>query len=150
MIMSLRTIGFLLGVMMFCTACDSQKKENEQLHSQIIAVHDEVMPIMGDLKSLQNDFQERAEALYMKDKLGYEEEIASLRETAAELDEAYNGMFVWMRQFETEHEGMKDKEITVYLLDQKEKVEKVNEDIKNVLEKAEKIKKGWENTTSIP
>jgi hypothetical protein len=150
MITSLRIIGFLLVILVFCNACNSQKEENEKLHSEIIAVHDEVMPIMGDLKSLQNDFLERAETLYMKDKLGYQEEIASLRGTAADLDEAYNGMFVWMRQFETEHEGMKDEEITAYLLDQKEKVEKVNEDIKNVLERAEEIKKGWGTATSIP
>ena len=148
--MSIRIIGFLLVVMVFCNACNSQKKENERLQSQIIAVHDEVMPIMGDIKSLQNDFQARAETLYMEDKLGYQEEIASLKETAEDLDEAYNEMFVWMRQFETEHKGMKEKEITAYLLDQKEKVEKVNEDIKNVLEKAEEIKKRWGSAASIP
>lgn len=120
-------------------SCDSQKKDNEKLHSEVIAIHDEVMPVMGKVKSLQKTLMDNAAELTREDSFSHEEQINSLKSTAKELDEAYNNMFVWMRQFNTEYGKLTTEEVNIYLKQQKEKVEKVNMDIKNALAKAEEL-----------
>jgi hypothetical protein len=39
-------------------------------------------------------------------------------------------MFVWMRQFKSSYDEMTEEEIETYLLDQKIKVQEVNDEIK--------------------
>ncbi len=99
--------------------CNSQKKENEKLQSEVIAIHDEVMPVMGKLKSSQKILLDQAAELTQKDNLSHGERINSLKSTAKELDEAYNNMFVWMRQFNTEYDEMTAEEVSIYLKQQK-------------------------------
>lgn len=115
-------------------ACTS---ENTQLKEEVIAIHDEVMPHMGRLQSLQKELNEKADQLTSQDSVGSREQILNLRNTAADLDLAYEGMFVWMRQFEPEQGEKTDEEYKAYLNDQKILVEKVRQDINQALEKAE-------------
>ena len=130
-------MGLSLIVMVVLNACGSSRDANENLKDEIIAIHDEVMPEMGKLQALQKDFLEQAEQLGQEDSLSNNEDITRLRNLAVELEGAYDGMFVWMRQFDTDYGEMTDEEITMYLEGQKEMVEKVNTDIKDVLTKAE-------------
>lgn len=138
--MKVRPIYCVLIAVAGFFACNTQKKENEKLKSEIISIHDEVMPLMGELKTYQNEFLSTANELIIADSMSHAAKIAELKKTAVELDEAYQGMFVWMRQFEVENEGMTEKEVENYLKDQKIKAEKVNADIKNALKKAERLK----------
>lgn len=119
--------------------CGQQQNENEELHRQVIAIHDEVMPVMGKVKSLQENLSENARELMMEDSLMHQEKIRSLQTAVLELDEAYENMFVWMRQFQTDYEQMQQDEANLYLREQKEKVEKVNTDIKEALAKGEEL-----------
>ena len=130
-------MGLSLIVMVVLNACSSSGNANENLKDEIIAIHDEVMPEMGKLQALQKDFLEQAEQLGQEDSLSNKVDITQLRNLAAELEDAYDGMFVWMRQFDTEYDDMTDEEIAAYLQGQKEMVEKVNTDIKSALAKAE-------------
>jgi|SRR5690554_6542541 len=117
-------------------ACAS---ENTELKDEVIAIHDEVMPHMGKLQSLQKELTEKADLLALEDSVGLGEEISNLRNTAAELGSAYEGMFVWMRQFEPDQGELTTEEYEVYLNDQKILVEKVKRDINQALEKAERL-----------
>jgi len=92
---------------------------------------------MGTLRSHQKRLTEEAAELESRDALLYQEEIAKRQQIARELDEAYEGMFVWMRQFRPQLEDMEEEEGRAYLLEQKDKVIKVNEDIKSALSRAE-------------
>jgi predicted phosphohydrolase len=136
--MKVRLMYGLFASLVFI-ACDAQKKENEKLKGEVIAIHDEVMPVMGELQTLQKDLVKEASELSQKDHGLHQQEIKALENTAKELEEAYNSMFIWMRQFEVEYEEMTDEEVSNYLKEQKEKVEKVNTDIKKALEKAENL-----------
>lgn len=121
---------------MLFTACGPRQNENEKLQNEVIAIHDEVMPLMGQLKSVQESLLERARELAQADSTTHTETIAALKETAGDLEEAYNSMFVWMRQFEMDHEGQNEDEVKQYLLEQKVKIEEVNAGIKRALERA--------------
>lgn len=134
-----RSIFIFLIVLSFsCGPSPSEK--NQQLRDEVIAVHDEVMPLMGKLKSLEKEAATAAEELEAS---GSEDttKIEELKALAFDLNQAYEGMFVWMRQYETEDGELTPEEVKAYLDDQMIKVSVVNEDIKAALEKAEELLK---------
>ncbi len=110
-------------------------EENKKMREQIIGVHDEVMPKMGELMSLQKKALAQADSLYAQDSTATAQ-IESMRTLAGQLDKAYEGMFVWMRQYSLEEEGKTPEEIKTYLDDQLLKVNQVNTDIKAALDQA--------------
>jgi hypothetical protein len=134
--MNIKNTFWVLVTVALFWACESK---NVQLKEEVIAVHDEVMPHMGKLKSLQKDLTHRAEQLAVEDSVAQAEHILHLRNTATELDVAYEGMFIWMRQFEPEQGERTDDEFHAYLKEQKVLVEKVKQDINTSLEKAERL-----------
>ncbi|MCU0400412.1 MAG: hypothetical protein MUE75_05265 [Algoriphagus sp.] len=120
----------------FIQACgNKQVEKNKTQREQVIAIHDEVMPKMGQLKSLEKAALQKAEELLntdTPDKL----KIDSLKNLASQLNQAYEGMFVWMRQYNTEDGDKTPDEVKVYLDEQLVLVSKVNEDIKAALANA--------------
>lgn len=134
--MNIRNTFLTLICVTLFWACESK---NVQLKEEVIAIHDEVMPHMGKLKSLQKDLIQRAAQLESEDSLEQADHIRVLRNSAAELDLAYEGMFVWMRQFEPDQGNMTEDEFYNYLREQKGLVEQVKQDINGSLEKAENL-----------
>lgn len=131
-------IGLFI-VWMGLEACTGQKDEVAKLKTEVIAVHDEVMPKMGDLKSNQKLLTAKGDEL--REASADSTEIELYRQVALACDEAYEGMFVWMRQFDSKLEGMNEEEALFYLQDQMIKVTRVNSDIKRALEDADKLLK---------
>jgi hypothetical protein len=123
----------LVSLIWFLYGCgDNLKKENESLKEEVIAIHDEVMPLMGDLKNYQKQVEKR---ISQADSLGMSpEEIADLQVMAGDLGNSFEGMFVWMRQFKSSYDDMTDEQMRDYLLEQKVLVEKVNADIKKSMD----------------
>lgn len=131
-------IGLFI-VWMCLEACTVQEDEVAKLKAEVIAVHDEVMPKMGDLRSNQKLLTAKKDEL--KETSTNSTKIDLYRQAALACDEAYEGMFVWMRQFDSKLEGMNEEEALFYLQDQMIKVTRVNSDIKRALEGAEKLLK---------
>ncbi|WP_291778461.1 hypothetical protein [Cecembia sp.] len=118
-------------------SCQNEKiDENQLLKDEVIAIHDEVMPYMGELKSLKKEIDNKLDSLVQHDSLVHAEEIKKLSLLSEQLDHAFDGMFVWMRQFKAPDADAEKEEAKSYLLDQKEMVQKVNEDIKEALKLA--------------
>ncbi|WP_075349747.1 hypothetical protein [Algoriphagus marinus] len=131
--------AFLL--LLFFTSCEpSQVEQNKEKRAEVIAVHDEVMPKMGALKNMEKEVQAKIEELEMSENPD-STELENLKALAFDLNAAYEGMFVWMRQYSIEDDGKSPEEIKVYLEEQMVKVNEVNADIKAALEKAEKVLK---------
>lgn len=134
--MSPNYLRFFVAMFFFLSACGSDKKEsNEILKQEVIAIHDEVMPKMDELKKLKKDLLQKSSEL-SADSIEMSGEIEKLNGISADLDSAFEGMFVWMRQFKSTFEEMSDEEVEAYLLDQKIKVQKVNDEIKASIEAA--------------
>ncbi|SMD41490.1 hypothetical protein SAMN00777080_0008 [Aquiflexum balticum DSM 16537] len=113
------------------------KNQNQELKQEVIDIHDEVMPLMGDLKSLKKKIDEKKDMISQSDPENIDK-INELETLSINLDSAFNGMFVWMRQFQSSYDDMSEAEVETYLLGQKVKVEKVNEDIKKAMTAAKK------------
>ncbi|ERM82827.1 hypothetical protein P872_03975 [Rhodonellum psychrophilum GCM71 = DSM 17998] len=132
---SLKYLFFYFLFILFSSCSPNGEESNDLLKEEVIAIHDEVMPKMGELKSLHKEILLKIDLL-KSDSSKNAADIQELQVLANNLDASFEGMFIWMRQFKSTYEGMNEEEITQYLLEQKKMVEKVNLDIKKNLAEA--------------
>ena len=111
----------------------SKQSEIKEIKNQAIEIHDEVMPLMGDLRRVRKDLMLMADSIVTSDSL----KASALGELATDIADANEGMMQWMRSFEPEFEGT-DEEVIQYFKDQKASIEKVKEDMLESLESGQK------------
>lgn len=137
--MKLTRIGLIFSLFAFLLACGPNQKDlNSKKREEVIAVHDEVMPKLGQLKAFEKRAIKRAGELAAMDAVD-SAQVERLEALAKELDQAYEGMFVWMRQYELDEEGKTPEEIKAYLEEQMILVTEVNKAIKDVLAKSDSL-----------
>jgi hypothetical protein len=134
--MKLFSSFLILLFSMLVLACANPLIEaNKAMRAQIIGVHDEVMPKIGQLMSLEKKALAQADSLLAQDSTATID-IEAMRSLAGQLNQAHEGMFVWMRQYSLDEEGKTPEELKTYLDEQLVKVNQVNADIKAALEQA--------------
>lgn len=134
--MKLFSSFLILLFSMLVLACANPLIEaNKEMRAQIIGVHDEVMPKIGELVSLEKKALAQADSLFAQDSTATTD-IEAMRSLAGQLNQAHEGMFVWMRQYSLDEEGKTPEELKTYLDEQLVKVNQVNADIKAALEQA--------------
>lgn len=128
----MKTIRLLSILLVFiATSCGERKRsenapENwDDLKDEVMAVHDEIMPKMGELMSLKKQVDERIGKLESEDPDA--EELEKLRSISGSLENSHDKMMQWMREYEPNFEGMVEKEIIEYLEMQKQKIKNVGE-----------------------
>lgn len=128
-----------LSLFFILSSCGtSPQEENKALRDSVIAVHDEVMPLMSKLKSMEAKAVKTAEDLEATENPDMQK-VDELKALAYDLNQAYEGMFVWMRQYEQEDGDRSPEKVKAYLEGQMLKVEVVNEEITSVLSRAEEL-----------
>ena len=100
--------------------------QETQLYKEVIAVHDKVMPRLGNIASLKSRIEEQIGKLESNPDLE-PERLTKLRNQMKALDEADEAMMAWMRIFIACYEGWEHDSIMQYLIDEKEKIDKVND-----------------------
>ena len=125
--------AYLLLATLLVSCGPSKQDQIKEIKNQAMEIHDEVMPLMGDLRSVRKDLMLLADSIVVSDSI----QAAQLGEAASEIADANEGMMEWMRNFEPEYEGTHD-ELLQYFKDQKIKVEKVKEDMLESLASGEK------------
>ncbi|WP_421764389.1 hypothetical protein [Ekhidna sp.] len=129
----MKNLSILLIILL--ASCGSSKKEELQtLKDEVMAIHDEVMPKIGELRKARKDLLLQADSLMESNP----ERAAMLTTTADELGDASESMMVWMRQYEPEFEGT-DDEIKQYLEGQKVAIQEVKEKMNGSLAKGEAV-----------
>ncbi|SMD32109.1 hypothetical protein SAMN04488029_0449 [Reichenbachiella faecimaris] len=119
-------------------ACNSEKKEQQALFDEVMLVHDEVMPKMGNLRALASELSQKADSLALDSLTDSSEEINEMRSLSKKLKDANEGMMEWMRKFEQVKEGTPHGEVIQYLKEQRESIQKVRDDMINSKNEAEK------------
>ncbi len=99
-----------------------------------MAIHDEVMPKMGELRRTRKDLLLQADSLMESNP----DRAAMLTTVADEIGNANEGMMQWMRAYEPEFEGT-DEEIKQYLEDQKVAIQKVKDEMIESLKKGNDV-----------
>ncbi len=133
-------------VLVLTTACNSGRKDaeekdpvksesNQALEKEAWSIHDEVMPKMGTIHKRKSRIKEILE----QNAQATAEEKQSLESTLAELDQAYDGMMNWMRNFKPEQHNDSEETTRAYLEEQIKEIRKVRDDILSVIEKTDSL-----------
>ncbi|MFZ4428557.1 MAG: hypothetical protein ACOYOO_15470 [Saprospiraceae bacterium] len=141
--MNIRSVFFLfLVAATFCRCADPGKSEVRAEAQQLVAlmqIHDEVMPMMGELAMLTGQLK----ALLQEDSLAAPEVRRGIATAVAEMEAAEAGMMDWMaafRQPETLRATMGHDAIMRYLAAERRKIETVSVQIKSGIEKGKILK----------
>lgn len=130
---------FLISLLMF-TACGEQKKSaKDQLYDKVMAVHDEIMPKMGNMSKYKKQLKEKIDTLVAEGDKANVEKIDALKDAVVGLENSHEEMMNWMREFDKDFEGMVEKEIMDYLNNQFKKIETVGKATNTALKNAEHI-----------
>jgi hypothetical protein len=131
--------AFLISLLIF-TACGEQKKSaKDLLYDKVMAVHDEVMPKMDDISKYKKQLKDKIAEL---DAAGSEVnavKIEELKKAFEGLENSHDDMMGWMHQFDSNFDGMVEKEIMGYLNNQMKKIETVGKTTNDALKYAEQI-----------
>jgi ABC-type lipoprotein release transport system permease subunit len=116
-------------------SCDTSKKEKTRdlkaLKEEVLAVHDEVMPKMGELRKVEKALKK----LLDEESIEMAEEYQAASENLASANES---MMVWMRGFDPNFTGS-EEEIERYLYEQLAAIKQVKEDMIGSLEAGKKL-----------
>ncbi len=108
---------------------------SESLMEEVMAIHDEVMPLMGSLRKKGKEFEAQLDSLQGDDL----EQIQAVETKIAEVKDATEGMMNWMRNFEPDSIlQMAEADQIKALKEEKAKILKVNKRIKDLLGVEEK------------
>lgn len=138
MILQLRNLLVLLTITIISFACNNDKKEQQALFEEVMLMHDEVMPKMGNLRALSTELSQKADSLALDSLVDHSSKITEMRDLSKRLKDANEGMMEWMRQYEQVEEGTPHGEVMQYLMEQRKQIKKVRDDMLNSKDEAEK------------
>lgn len=147
---NIRIVGYLLSMSLFLAACGdggsaeqnaeelaaASKQMQDSLWQQMMNVHDEVMPQMGEMNRVSQDL--KAKAAELED----EAQSEPIEEVAESLDQAHEGMMEWMsnlQPLDKVRAEMGTDEVNSYLKAETEKIAKVKEDMMTSLAKGKAV-----------
>ena len=130
---------FLL-TFLFMSSCGEKKQSaQEMLKDKVMAVHDEIMPKMGDIMKYKKELNAKIKALT---EAGSEEnatQIDELTKAVEGLENSHEGMMNWMHQYNSDFEDKVQEEVMAYLKGQMTKIEDVAKTTNSALKKAEEL-----------
>lgn len=130
---------YLILLLMLSIGCSSSSNEEassseiDALLEEVMDIHDEVMPEMGNIHKLGKDLEKK-----MADSQDAEAN-KHIQEVIQRLKASNEGMMTWMKEFKQPKSGDEEAETIAYLKGEKEKVNKVKEDMLGSMELAQQI-----------
>ena len=107
-----------------------QKQLEDSLYSVVMDIHDEIMPKMQDIFNIKTALEDKISDTEVKND--------SLALIIDELEQAEAGMMNWMRSFRPDKTVGHDS-LMQYYRAEKEKIEKVKEEMESSIEKAKSM-----------
>lgn len=113
---------------------DGQNNSADDVRKQVMEIHDEVMPKMGQLRKVEKALRQTADSVITLDSAAAQKHLA----VADRIKKANEEMMSWMRQFEPNYEGTED-EVRVYLEEQKLQIRAVADSMNTSLAEGEDL-----------
>jgi hypothetical protein len=134
----MRNSILLLFSIVVLFSCTDKKAGNshDDLMQSVMAVHDEVMPKMGDIMKYKKQIGEKIHELQAVGDSTNREAISKLQKVSDNLDSSHEQMMNWMHEFNGDFEGMKEEDVIKYLNDEKAKIEQVGQLTESTLKEA--------------
>lgn len=137
-----------------CVACSNSKSKNtepveasrfsstatENAFNEVMAIHDEVMPFIGEMKRNKRSLQAHHEQL-KKNTEAPDEVVTEVAEAIELLVAGDSLMFDWMKKFKSPTPTTPESEALPYLAQEKQKVELVSQTMKEAMSKSKTILK---------
>ena len=123
---------FLVLIVLFLSSCagGGNQKDLKAMRAEVMAVHDEVMPKMGELRKVEKSLRQLADEKVMADSTT---DVSAIRNAADAIAAANESMMVWMRAYNPNFEGTND-EVAAYIEGQQKSVDQVKKDMLSSLE----------------
>jgi hypothetical protein len=115
---------------------DKPQTEVEALESQVMAIHDEVMPKMSDINHLSGELRKYKAGL-KENEVGKLESPDGLDQVIESLKMAEQGMWDWMKSFGDTKATLTDDQLKSFYEKELEKVTRVKSDMLTSIEKAQ-------------
>lgn len=128
---------FLLPLLLF-TACMSPKQKEENLAKEVMAIHDEVMPRMGEISSYRRELKQKLKAQEFQFSAETRVERAEMERLIMKLDSADKGMMDWMHNYNGGQDLYTHKEIMEYLEGEKKAISEVKVYMEATLDETKK------------
>lgn len=115
----------------------STEEAQQQLWDEMMVIHDEIMPAMGDIFKYSKTLKTYLDSTEVADELKAEIETA-----IENLNQADDGMMDWMAELKTPKEladSLDQKAIMEYLKSETEKIKVVKQQMEESLEQGEKM-----------
>ena len=119
---------------------EKNKKLQQDLYDEVMVIHDEVMPKISNILSLEKDLEGGITELDSLDP-NYSEQVKILKNQIARLQQADESMMQWMRNFEVNQEGWPHDSIMSYLSKEKERISEVRDQMLGAIKGAEDLVK---------
>ena len=133
-----RTIFFLAGVSLLCFGSSCAQQKQDALRDELMAIHDDVMPKMGELSTLAGQLKQ----VIATDSTLTETERTEIESAISRMALAEEGMMDWMatfRQPEALRGKMEDEAILHYLETEKQNIQEVSVQIRSGIESGKKL-----------
>ena len=132
----------LILTALFFSCGNNQKSNNEKLekdlYDEVIGIHDEVMPKMSTLLSLESQIKEKILGIDSADVVAIKE-IQILNVQISELQDADEAMMQWMRNFQVDQEGWSHDSVMSYLENEKKTISLVRDQMLEVIDESEEL-----------
>lgn len=102
--------------------CEKKPTERELLFDEVMDIHDECMPEVVTLNQIKRSLRKTKEGMEGDSSL-----INKINTTIGEIEEANEGMMVWMRELKIPKEIEPDEKVISYLKEEKVKIKKVSD-----------------------
>lgn len=135
-----KTIPIFLIILLIVTSCGENKDNSRQeLLKKVMAVHDEIMPKMGDIMKYKKQLQTKINELTEASAEENQAKIAELTQAVEDLENSHDGMMNWMHGFDRNFDSEVQEEVIAYMKDQMTKIERVGKGTNAALENAKEL-----------
>ncbi|TCK85278.1 hypothetical protein [Albibacterium bauzanense] len=132
-----------LSLLLLITACNTKDNSTKQLQDEVIAIHDEVMPMMATfthtsikIDSILNNW----ETIKLEhSEIDTTEQKAKLINLKKEIEASNDAMNDWMHELNLDYESMSETETQEYLQNERLKVQDINTRFKTVAEESASV-----------
>lgn len=135
----LKILLFVLPVFMLF-ACETADP-NAALETEVMAIHDEVMPRMGEMNELKKQLQTRIDSISSVETDSIKEGLDQLMQAHKSVTAANDAMMDWMHNYDSDREGMSAEEVKAYLEKEREKIQQVKEEMLSSIQNASELVK---------
>jgi phosphoenolpyruvate-protein kinase (PTS system EI component) len=130
-------VSFLVVVFLVSCNGDNKEKEIESLKTEVIGIHDEVMPKMDEIMQLKQELQKNIDEQNNDSILSNSSNNA--QNVISNLEKADNAMMNWMRNYDPEMEEMTTEEKLEYLQETKKDIQMVKEQMLSAISKSKEF-----------